>query len=181
MSLSYGLKIGTPNNDALTQAVKDLAFTSQYPTLKMILSGDISVTTDGSGDGTTSVAHNLGFAPAYFAFQKRTVQWTTLDASSYANAYVPDPGTANQWGGDYHHMLHVYTDTTNIYLQAKGAAASTTYTIHYILFLDLSEAYTGADIASTGNIGLKISREGENVLTAKKYQLAYSSRCKSIQ
>jgi hypothetical protein len=181
MSLNYGLKISTPNNDTSTQTDDLLAFTSKYPSLKLIKSGDIQVTTDGSGNGVAYVTHSLGFAPAYFAFQKRTVQWTTLDASSYNNGYVPDPGMGNQWGGDYHHLLHVYTDSTKIYLEAKGAAASTTYTVHYLLFADLAEDYSGSDISSNNNYGFKVSRDGIDVRNAKQYQLGYSSRYKSIQ
>ncbi len=181
MSINYGLKISTPNNDAQSQTDANLAFTSKYPSLKLIKSGDISVTTDGSGDGTNSVAHSLGFAPAYFAFQKTTAAWSLLDATTYANAYVSDPGIANQWGGDNHYKIHVYTDATNIYLQAKGAAASTTYTIHYLLFVDLAQDYTGADISVDNDWGFKVSRDGVDVLSAKQYQLSYSSRYKPIQ
>jgi hypothetical protein len=178
---NYGLKISTPNQNVLTQTALNRAFTSDKPSLKLIEAGDLSVTTDGSGNGTNQVAHNLGFKPAFFAFQKKTVQWTTLDAASYSNSFVPDPGIANQWGGDYHHFLHVYTDGTNIYLQAKGAAASTTYTIHYLLFVDLAESYSGNDIEVDNDIGLKVSRSGIDVLKAKQHELAYSSRYKTIQ
>lgn len=181
MSIDYGLKISTPNNSVETQSDAALAFTSKYPSLKLIKSGDLSVTTDGSGNGTNQVAHNLGFAPAYFAFQKKTVQWTTLDASSYSNGYVSDPGIGNQWGGGYHHYLHVYTDGTNVYLQAKGAAVSTTYTIHYLLFMDLAESYSGNDVAVGNDYGFKVSRDGIDVRSAKQHQLSYSSRYKTIQ
>jgi hypothetical protein len=181
MPESYGIKISTPGNDPLTQAIKDLAFSSQYPSLKIIKSGDIEVTTDGSGNGTAYVTHGLSFAPAYFAFQKKTVQWTTLDASSYSNSFVPDPGTGNQWGGDNHQKLHVYTDSTKIYLQAKGAAASTTYYVHYILFIDIAESYTGNSISGIHDYGFKVSRQDSDVMTAKPYELGYSSRFKPLQ
>jgi len=179
--MNYGLKISTPNSDVESQSDANLAFSSKYPSLKMIKSGDISVTTDGSGNGTNSVAHNLGFAPAYFAFHKATAQWTLLDGSSYANSYISDPGTVNQWGSDYHHTIHVYTDATNIYLQAKSAQASTTYTIHYLLFMDLAESYSGNDIVVDNDWGFKVSRDGIDVLEAKQHQLSYSSRYKAIQ
>ena len=181
MALSYGLKIATPGSDVATQLAKDLAFTSQYPSLKIVKVGDISVTTDGSGNGTSSVDHNLGFTPAFFTFRSATAQWTTLDASSYANSYIPDPGIVNSWGGDYQYTLHTYTDSTKIYLQAKGAAASTTYTIHYVLLMDIAAIYSGADVPVNNNIGFKVSREGADVMEAKQYELAYSSRYKSLQ
>lgn len=179
--MDYGLKISTPNNDVYTQGQAALAFSSKYPSLKLIKAGDISVTTNGSGDATNSVNHGFGFAPAYFAFQKATAQWTLLDASSYANSFVSDPGTGNKWGGTYHNYLHVYTDANNIYLQAKGAAPSTTYTIHYLLFMDLAEPFSGADISVDHDYGFKVSREGTDVRDAKQVDLAYSSRYKAIQ
>lgn len=181
MALSYGLKIATPGSDVATQPVKDLAFTSQYPSLKIIKSGDISITTDGAGNGTVSVDHNLGFAPSYLSFRKATAQWTTLDASSHPNAYLPDIGIRNQWTDNYQFFLNMYTDATKVYVQAKDAQASTTYNLHYILFADLAQDYTGQDISVSGNVGFKVSREGIDVTEAKQYQLAYSSRYKALQ
>ncbi len=179
--MNYGIKVSTTGVDVREQTDKNLSFTTKYGGMKILRSGTLSVTTDGSGNGTSSYAHNLGFAPAYIAYQKRTVQWTTLDASSYTNGYVPDPGTANQWGSDYHHTLHVYTDGTSIYLQAKGSQASTTYTIRYILFADLAQSYSGGDNLLNNDYGFKVAKQGYNVESAKQYQLGYSSQYKALQ
>jgi len=181
MSLNYGIKVSTPANEVLTQLDKDLAFTTKYSTIKILKAGDISVTTDGSGNGTESVTHGLSYAPAYLAYQKCTASWPFLDANTHANAYVQDPGIVNMWGSANNHALHVYTDSTKIYLQAKGATASTTFTIHYVLLLDLAEDYSGASSLFDKNIGFKVSKPGVDVLTAKPYELAFTSRCRSLQ
>jgi hypothetical protein len=181
MSQNYGLKVSSRSNNVDTEIDKNLAFTSKFSTLKILKAGNLSVTTDGSGNGTAYYTHSLGFAPAYFASQKRTVQWSYLDSTSYSNAYVPDPGTANQWGSDYHHALHVYTDSTKIYLQAKNAQASTTYTIHYVLLIDKAQDYTGSDMSLVNDYGLKVSHPGIDVTQAKSFEMSYSTRFKSLQ
>lgn len=180
--LDYGLKVSTPTNDVATQSDQDVAFSTKFSTLKIVKAGDISVTTDGSGNGTSSVTHSLGYAPAYFAYQKATADWSFMDASTYANAYIISPGANyDNWSDGYHHTLHVYTDSSKIYLQAYGAAPSTTYTIHYVLLLDLAQDYSGASTLFDKNIGFKVSKEGIDVNSAKPYELAFTSRCKSIQ
>jgi len=181
MDYTHGLKAASVNEDVKTQADRYLAYTSTKPSLKILKTGDISVTTDGSGNGIESVEHGLGFAPSYFPFRKCTAQWTLLDASSYADSFVPDPGVANQWGGSYHHYLHMYTDRDNVYIQAKGAQPSTQYDFHYVLFLDPAESYDVSGISIPGNIGFKASRYGDDVKDTATHKLAWLSLCKSLQ
>lgn len=171
-----------PGTSVLTQLPRHLKWLSGKSTLKIVKTGDIQVTTNGSGNGTTAVAHGLPWIPAYFHYRKMTVNWPLLDASSYANSFVPDPGQANQWGGDYHKFLHVYTDATNVYLQAKDAEPSTTYTVHYILLVDLAEEYSGDDLVLHNNVGIKFSKNSSiDVRTAKQFELSHSSAYKAIQ
>ena len=86
----YGLKVSTPGTSVLTQIDKDILFSTKYSTLKINTSGFATVSTNGSGNGTTTVAHNLGYAPAFIAFQKTTASFSFLGTTTYPNAYVPD-------------------------------------------------------------------------------------------
>lgn len=177
---NYGIKVG---DNASSDADKDLKFTTKYGSLKIFATGTTSLTTDGSGDATATVAHNLGYAPAYLVFRKCNSTWTFMDASTHNNAYVP-VGTPNYWGNinDFHHALHAYTDDTNIYIKADGAKASTTYDFRYYLLVDQAEDFSGDFGGSLStNYGFKVSKEGIDVTTAKEYELGYSSKYKSLQ
>jgi len=181
MAVDYGIKVTKPGADISTVSDKDSVFSSKYSTLKIYLEGDISLTTNGSGNGSNSVAHNLGFAPAFLCFRKGTAQFTYLDVSSYANSFIPDPGNYSNWIANNDKLVS-YTDDTNFYVQAYGAAASTTYNFRYYILVDLAQSFTGEDgVSPLEDYGIKISQTGYDVKTAKEYQLVYSSRYKALQ
>jgi hypothetical protein len=138
------------------------------------------LTTDGSGNGTVSVEHNMGYAPAHFVFRKGTAQYTFLDASSYSNAFIPVGFESDLWMGEK--RFNCYTTSTHLVINADGQDASTTYYFRYYLLVDLAEEFTGTGgIEKTNNFGLKISRDGYDVTTAEEYQMAYSQKYKSLQ
>jgi len=176
----YGIKAG---DNVETNTNQQLKLTTKYNSLKIFQKGDSSFTTNGSGDATATIPHNLDYPPAFVVFRKCTSQWTFLDASSYPNAYVP-VGCPNYWGNsnDLHHALHAYSDDTNLYIQADGAKASTAYDFRYYLFVDRSEAFDGdfgGELSS--DYGWKVTPSGISVLTAKEYELGYSSKYKALQ
>ena len=180
MTLSYGVKVSKPGQDVKTSENIDTQFSTKFSTLKMLTWDDVSITTNGSGDGAVSIEHDLGFAPAHYVFRKGTAQLTFLDASSHANSFTPVTGCANLWmGGNY---FTVYSNPTHLVIEAAGQEPNTTYYFRYYLFIDLAEDYTGvAGITLDKHYGIKVSKDGFDVKTAKEYQLAYSQNYKSLQ
>ena len=152
---------------------------------------DTSLTTDGSGDGSVAITHSFGYSPAFVAWRKCTVGWDFIDpGNTYTNAFLP-VGQVNFWGDlvnasgtrlDVHNALHAYSDSSNLNIQALGANNSQQYDFRYYLLVDRAEEFTGNFGGElVNNYGFKISPDGVNVLTAKEYQLGYSSKYKALQ
>lgn len=177
--MDYGIKVTKPGQDVATVTDKDAVFSTKFSTLKIYLSGTVTLTTDGSGNGSASVTHNLGFAPAFYVFRKGTAQYTFLDASSYSNAFVPETNIQSIWIPG---KFEIYSNTTQLVINASGQSAGTTYTFKYYILVDLAGDFSGNDnVNHQFDYGFKVSKEGYDVNTAKEYQLAYSSLYKSLQ
>lgn len=164
----YGFKSSVAGGNVLTAADDDLAFSTKFQSIKIYKTGTLSVSTDGSGDGSDSEAHDLGFAPAFRAF--------ILDSG----AYFPDAPHFSYINSSWN-RVHVYTDASNIYAQALGATPSDTYTIKYFMFADLAQSYSGTSSSLAQTYGLKISNPGIEVTTAKIYQLSFTSSLKNMR
>lgn len=181
---NFGIKIALPGQDALTVADKDLVFSSKYNTLKIVSKGTVNITTNGSGIGSTTIAHNLGFAPTFQVFRKGTADWrrnnkSSIDNNTYSNAYFPNPGNENNWI-PYHAETKAYTDDTNLTISIIGAN-STTYTFIYFIFMDLGVNFTGDSPLGSNDFGLKIAQPGKDAFDQKDYQLGFSSRFRPLQ
>ena|SRR3990172_4636542 len=59
----YGLKVSKPGYDVKTAADENLLLTTELPNYKVYSSGTFSLTTNGSGEGTAFITHDLGYAP----------------------------------------------------------------------------------------------------------------------
>lgn len=180
---NYGVKVSEPGVDVLTtNNPNDLQFTSQYSTLKLFRWGSKSLTTDGSGNGSVTVPHYLGYAPAHLVFRKGTAQYTFVDASSYPNSYFP-LGAVNKFSDDaYHHTFSCSTNSTHLTISCSGGTASTTFNFRYYIFIDLAQNFSGEDqVGQLRDWGFKVSKENKPVLTAKEYEMNYSSKYKSVQ
>lgn len=160
---NYGFKVSKTGYDVRTTEDKNLVFSSAFNTLKVYKKGNLSITTDGSGNATTDVTHGLGFAPAFKVFVK--------DGSDY----YPDPSTVNRNFGNSFFKLHAYTDSTKLYFQASGATASTTYHLKYYIFADLAQSFSGTSVSLSNDYGIKVAKPGVNVADAEVYELLYSS------
>ena len=68
----FGIKISKEGDDVFQSADKDLIYTSQLFGLKVYKTGITSVTIPGSSADSsvhyTDISHDLGYAPAFFAF-----------------------------------------------------------------------------------------------------------------
>lgn len=114
----YGFRVSKEGFDVLTEADdKNMSITSKLNALKEYVAGNTTVATDGSGNATKTIAHNLSYIPQFFAFAKY------------------DDGT---WYPTNSNIMQTvtYADSTNIYIKVLGMSASTTYSLYYIIFHD---------------------------------------------
>lgn len=181
---NYGIKVGS-NVD--TDTDKQAKLTSKFSGLKLFKWVNAQFTTDGSGSGSVTVNHGLGYTPIAMVFQKFTAQYTFLSATSYPNAFKP-VGYWNSYGDNEGHYF--YADDTNITISAIGAigfpgggpAPNTTYYFRVLIFVDLSQTFSDqSNISLTGNYGFKVSKPGKNVLTDQEYNMGLSSKYKMLQ
>ncbi len=179
----YGIKISKKGFHVDLQSDNELNFTSKYPTFKILGKGDISFTTNGSGNATVEIIHNLGFPPAFFVWRKCTAGYSFLDATTYPSSFMLI-GDANLWGNvgsDIHHALHTYVDSQKLYIQANGAKANSIYTFRYYYLMDLASLFGGeSTLDTTNDYGIKVST-ASNVEIEKEHKLTYSKRYKALQ
>lgn len=64
--MTYGIKVSKPGVNVGTAANEDLLLTTALPNYKISTNGTFAVTTNASGFGTTTITHNLGYAPNNF-------------------------------------------------------------------------------------------------------------------
>ena len=181
---NFGTKVGT---NVETDSDKDLKFTTKYGGLKVFMSGNAQFTTDGSKEGSVTIPHNLGYAPMTLVLRKHTAQFTFLSgATTYPNAFSY-LGAVNYYaGGNVNVSFQVRTTTADLVIEnnsvANNLAADTTYYFRYYILVDLSQAFSGDFGGGLGdNYGFKVALPGIDVRTAKEYELAYSSKYKSLQ
>lgn len=181
---NYGIKVGT---DIDNNTDKQLALTSKYSYLKILKWGNAQFTTNGSGVGTVSVAHGLGYTPIVMVFKKFDAQYTFLSTTTYTDSFRDvesynsyDP---NQSGFEFDaDDTNLTISTTTTIYGSNPVSNSTTYYFRYFIFVDLSKEFTGdSSISLPNNYGFKVSKPGKNVLTAEEYEMAMSSKYKSLQ
>lgn len=180
---NYGIKVSKSGDDVFSYTdANDLQFTSQYSTLKLYKWGTTTLTTNSSGNGSVNIAHDLGYAPAHLVFRKGTASCSFISATTYTNSFFP-LGAINKYSDDANHVaFDCYTDSTNLTINCVSGTASTTFTFRYYIFVDLAQTYTGDDsVGQLKNWGFKVSKPGYSVLTAKEYNMNYSTRYKSLQ
>jgi len=183
---NYGMKIGTNIETDTDKILKD---TSKYSSLKFYKWGDTSFTTNASREGSVEITHNLGYAPISVVFHKNTAQWSSgdniLPTTTYSNAFSHIGAYNLYTGGAASIGFTINVDATKLYISDNGLgslAPSTTYYLRYYILVDLAQAFsTASNIEMTGDYGMKISKEEKDVTTAEEYEMAYSSKYKSLQ
>lgn len=177
--LHHGIKVSKPGQNVLVSNDIDTVFSSKFSTLKLLYWGNITLTTNGAGNGQAVYNHNLNYAPAHYVFLKGTAQFTYLDAASYPNSFTPVTQVPCNW---IPMPFNAYTSSTQLVINAVGALPNTTYTFRYYILVDRAVDYAGdAGISLVNGYGLKVSKAGYDVKTAKEYQMAYSQKYKSLQ
>ncbi len=172
----HGIKVGSNLN---TNTDAQLNLTSKYSSLKIYKWGNAQFTTDGDGVGSVTIGHDLDYAPMVMVFKKFTAQLTFLSATTYPNSFRPVNTSSSYDSADY---FKFSTDDAELVIATVSAAASTTFYFRYMIFVDLSQAFSDAsNIALTDDFGFKVSKPDKNVLTGEEYDMALSSKYKALQ
>ena len=112
----YGIKVSKKGYDVDTANDQQLVITSKRNCLKVDEIATTTITTDGDGDGTRTIAHGLSFAPVVIALLSYNSGWYLMPALPTGT------GVANY-----------YVNTTNIVFRLSGFSAVTEYDIYYFL------------------------------------------------
>ena len=181
---NFGIKTVKGSANVITAKDIELGMSSSFTSFKILKSGEIAVTTDGSGNGTASIIHALGFTPTFQVFRMGTASWqhslTGVDSSTYSGAFFPNPRNHHSWINN-HINTEFYVDKNNLYVQAISAGASTTYYFKYYIFADLAQFYSGNTINIQSQAGLKSSKPDKGVIDSKNYDMSFSSGYKIPQ
>ena len=143
-------KIAKTGDDALTTANKDLAFDLDYPCLNVIRSITLWVTTDGSGDGSNSFSHDLGYYPMYKTYVKTASGgYALLEASALEGSAI---ATA-------------YSTTSKISVIIDSGSANTQYTFEVKVFGNSADDSVGT---TNNNVSgrMRVARVGHDAKTA---------------
>ncbi len=152
----FGFKVSSSGNDVKTTAKSDLLSYSEGLSFKSFMRGTTTLTLDGSGNGTKTIAHNLGFSPSFLVYVKDTARHP-LNQTTVSNCYFSIPGYGNAWStlNDY----DAYSDATNLTIQVFGGVASQVVTLYYNIFIDLGTSFTGNIYKGTQDFGMKVAKE----------------------
>jgi len=123
----YGEKISRDGYDVKTATDKQLVLSSKFKTFTIALSGSFNITIS-SGDyrTRTSVAHGLGYVPAFIIEGKMSTE----------SQYKKLPYTPAKFDV-VNPFLYCWADDTNIYVELQyglGAPANKTANIKYFIF-----------------------------------------------
>lgn len=160
----FGMKVSKDGFDAKTASIKDLVLHSEHFGIKIgkVGSTTFSVTSGVGGSGT--VAHGMGYTPGFLAFIK------------FGNTKYFPPSSWNH-EGNYEQFL-ASSDGTNLNFSVdSNASSSYTATVYYFILVDPAQPTSPASgVAATGDYGIKISKPGIDVKTAKDTELVFSSK-----
>src|SRR5688572_9961943 len=115
----YGIKVSKPGFDVTTAALYELAFTSALVSERVAVEGTTTLTSDGSGTGSTTITHSLGSPRQFLVF-------------SSLNGFIM-PAISGASTSD---SLYARINSDNLRLVADGATPDITRTVYYKIFYD---------------------------------------------
>lgn len=126
----YGFRISKDGHDVKTCEDKDCVMTSSLNSFKIptTLQGSTTLAIPANSQATKTIAHNLGYIPAYEAWYKDAGLWRTATSN---------PGIAITAYHDVEAILSK-ADSTNLYMEFTNLNDTTekTISIYYIIFLE---------------------------------------------
>jgi hypothetical protein len=134
----YGLVISKPGYDVKTAKAHEQSFNSKLETFSIVDTISDTLYCDGVGDRTKTVAHGLGYAPAFlckFSSNNSSYYWTGIRMEpAYFVFYTesPDPEYPPRANLDYWASV----DDTNFYFnQSNGGFSALTETVSFTAYL----------------------------------------------
>lgn len=180
----FGMMVGS---DLSTNTDLQLQFTSKFGSLKLYKWVNAQFTTDGSGNGSTTVTHGLGYVPMFQVWGKHTAQFAFLSSTSYPNAFslIDSLNSYRPYGRG----IDAYADNDKIYIRSLaiggiggGVSPNTTYYFRVLVWIDNSEAFSGTStVPLTRDYGFKVGKPGVDITSGYEYQMKYSSKYRALQ
>ena len=124
----FGIKISKAGFEVGTATAKDLAFSSQYNSLKISSVGSVNVV----GTGEVTVTHSLGYVPAFLSWVKINGGDNGGQVYTIPNGYPSSP---------FIHFTHAGTGNLKYLVELAPANMGTTsfatsYDIKYVIFVN---------------------------------------------
>ena len=183
MAEDYGIAVGSNLN---TDSLLSMKMTSADSSLKLYKWVNAQFTTNGSGVGSVTISHDLGYVPIVQVWGKHDAQYSFLSSTTYSNVFSLID-SANSYR-PYSYGIEFFAESDKITIRTitpglgPTVLPSTTYYFRVLIWVDLSQSFTGhSNIALTGDYGFKVSNKDKNVLTDEEYNMTYSSKYKAIQ
>lgn len=112
---NYGIKISRPEYNVPVAAPEQLSYSSKYETFKIHTRGSGTVNS-ASGGGLVTIAHNLGYVPAFLVH---------ADKGQTGDFCIAPYGESDT------QLVYAYADSINLYIKAVASSSSftTTYNI----------------------------------------------------
>ncbi|MCR4306244.1 MAG: hypothetical protein NUV73_04135 [Candidatus Daviesbacteria bacterium] len=126
--MDYGMKVSKPGFDVKTAADKDLVFSSKFDTFKVHSTGIGSFTANGALQ-TATIAHTLGYLPAFFVFSEVHAGFgepTTGDF--YMMPHSPPASTGGSLVTD---TIIASIDASNLYIRLGSLVVASGKVINY--------------------------------------------------
>ena len=168
--------------DIKEASVHQLKFGSSFNTLKIRQKQYQQIVTNGAGVGSATIAHNLGYKPAFMIYTYRATT-NTLDGISYSHAnfitgscqfcpFYDDPTRSNP------SLLDVFAtaDISNINIKITNGGDSSAYRLYIYIFSDIAEETNQTKTFSGNDYGLRVSQPGYDVKTDPDYRMIYTSK-----
>lgn len=119
----YGLKVAKAGQDVDSASIINQIFNSSYNKLKIVAQDDITVNVNGTT--THTIAHGLGYAPAFLVY----AQLSTSTTSYLVGSFDINSGSGEGFSAK--------ADATNFYIELDGAASPYDAYIYYYIFADV--------------------------------------------
>ena len=173
----YGIKVSKSGYDVRTTGDRNLIYSSQYSNLKVYTILNKTLTVNASLTPTSTTVNNpLSYSPIYFPY----IESTTV-APGYWRPAVS--GGTPEFPPDME-MVYVGADFDNANNRfnltvTQNSSSTRTYTFRIVIFVDKFTG-TSADLGSTETYGMKVSKEGKDVVDDLDTDMSVSSQYPSL-
>jgi len=116
----WGIKVSQPNKDVKTCADKDLVFSTNWNTPKIIERGNTTLTVANYTEGEVTINHNYGWVGVLVYIDLAPNKYYFCDASSYGTGQL-------SYGWCY-----IYENCFTVYIN-NWSGAERTYNIQYLI------------------------------------------------